>query len=120
MSSVSENTPAAILEGLSEETKRELLQRLAEELGFEVTEHGDPVDPQSDILDVVEAAIRGLQHALLVLQDQFAEGAEPDHTELNRAAESIELVVTELWDAHELLNEIIDAECDGDGCEDDA
>jgi hypothetical protein len=119
MSNANEKNPAEIINSLGDEAKRELLERLADELGFELAEQGDPVNPQSDIVEVLEGAIRGLQNDLGILKAQFAEGAELDFAELNRAAEGLESAMAELSEAHGNLDAVIDSEFDVDDEEED-
>jgi hypothetical protein len=109
MSNADENSPARIIERLGDEAKLELLEALAEELGFNVTES---VDPQSDVVDLIGGVVQSLQAELGSLQAQFAEGAELDYAELVRIAESVESVISELSEAHENLNAVIASEFD--------
>jgi hypothetical protein len=110
---------AHLTEGLDDEAKFELLEHLAEELGFDLSEQAEAVNPQSDILDVIEGAIRNLEEELSALKTQFAEGAELEYETLDQASENIESIVSELFEAHGSLNTLIDSEFDVDDDEEE-
>jgi hypothetical protein len=116
MSTLDNRASADFIDGLDDEGKHEILERLAEELGFQLTE---PVDPQSEIVDVVAGAIRGLQTDLGVLQAQFADGGDLDYTELAGAAERIEAAVEALSEAHGNLMALLESEFELDEYEEE-
>lgn len=114
MSNAIEKNPAHLIEGLGDEAKFQLLEHLAEEFGFDLAEQPEPVNPQSDILDLVEGAMRTLEQDIKVLKAQFAEGIELEYAALDQVSENIESAVSDLLDAHENLNTLIDSEFDLD------
>lgn len=114
MSNTIEKNPVHLIETLGDEAKFQLLEHLAEEFGFDLTEQPEPVNPQSDILDLVDGALRTLQQDIKLLQTQFAEGAELDYAVLDQVSDNFEAVVSDLLEAHENLNTLIDAEFDLD------
>lgn len=119
MSNTNEKNPAHLIEGLADEAKFQLLEHLAEEFGFDLTEQPEPVNPQSDILDLVEGALRTLEQDVKVLKTQFAEGTELEYATLDQVSENLESVVSDLLEAHENLNTLIDSEFDLDEEDDD-
>jgi hypothetical protein len=119
MSNAIEKNPAHLIESLDDEAKFQLLEHLAEEFGFDLTEQPEPVNPQSDILDVVEGVMRTLEKDIKVLKAQFAEGAELEYAVLDQVSDNIESAVSELLEAHENLNTLIDSEFDLDEEDDD-
>jgi len=119
MSNANEMRPTHLIEGLDDETKLELLEHLAEELGYDLSEQGEPVNPQTDIIDLITGAISSLDEDLNVLKTQFGEGSELEYSELDQVAENIESVISELLEAHGNLNAVIHSEFDVDDEEDD-
>ncbi len=119
MSTATDKIPARLVEGLDDEAKFELLEHLADEFGFDLTEQAEPVNPQSDILDLIEGAIRNLQGDLNALKTQFAEGHELEYAELEQVSENIESTISELLEAHSNLDTLIDSEFDMDDEDDD-
>lgn len=111
--------PAQLIEQLDDEAKLELLEHLAEALGYEVNEQAEPVDPESDILEVVTGAILSLQSELDTLKAQFVEDTEPEYEALEQVSDSIESVVSELLEAHSNLLAFIDSVFDVDDEDDD-
>lgn len=119
MSIATEKNPAQLIEGIGDEARLQLLEYLAEEFGFDLTEQAEPVNPQSDILDILQGAINSLKSDLDLLKLQFAEGAELEYSALDQVSENIESTVSELIDAHGNLNALIDTEFDVDDEDDD-
>lgn len=119
MSTATTKIPAQLIEGLDDETKFELLEHLADEFGFDLTEQAEPVNPQSDILDLIEGAIRNLESDLKALKAQFTEGHELEYVELEQVSENIESTISDLLDAHSNLDTLIDSEFDMDDEDDD-
>ncbi len=114
MSIALNNNITLLTEGLDEDAKFELLEHLAGELGFDLTEQAEAVNPQSDILEVIEGAIRNLEVELSTLKTQLAGGAELEYEALDQASENIESVISDLLEAHGNLNTLIDSEFDID------
>lgn len=114
MSNAIEKNPAHLVEGLGDEAKFQLLEHLAEEFGFDLAEQPEPINPKSDILDLVEGVTRTLEQNIKVMKAQFAEGTELEYAALDQVSESIESVVSDLLEAHENLNTLIDSEFDLD------
>jgi hypothetical protein len=119
MSTATNKIPAQLIEGLDDEAKFELLEYLADEFGFDLTEQAEPVNPQSDILDLIEGAIRNLESDLNALKAQFTEGHELEYVELEQVSENIESTISDLLDAHSNLDTLIDSEFDMDDEDDD-
>lgn len=118
MSNAFDKNTTQLVEGLGDEAKFELLEYLAEELGFDLSEQADPVDPQAEIVDLIQGAITNLEADLPVLKAQFVEGAELDYETLDQVSDNIESIVTELLEAHGNLNAFIDSAFDVDEEED--
>src|SRR5512139_3708237 len=109
MSNAFDKNTTQLVESLGDEAKFELLEYLAEELGFDLSEQADPVDPQTEIVDVMQGAVHNLETDLQVLKAQFVEGAELDYETLDQVSDNIESIVTELLEAHSNLNAFIDS-----------
>lgn len=114
MSIAIDKNPAQFIENLDDEAKFELLEQLAEELGYELNEQPDPVDPHTDILEVVDGAILNLQSSRDTLKAQFAETAELEYETLEQVSDTIESVISELLDAHNNVIAFIDSVFDVD------
>lgn len=120
MSIAIDKNPAQFIENLDDETKFELLEHLADELGYELNEQAEPVDPHTDILEIVAGAILNLQSGSDALKAQFAETAELEYETLEQVSDSIESVVSELLEAHSNLIAFIDSVFDVDDEEEDS
>lgn len=105
---MSNKKPTEIIEGLDDEARLDLLEYLAAEFGYNLTDAAD----SQDVIDAVEEVIGSLQKDLATLKVQFAAGGVPEYAELERVAENIGFAIAGLSDAHENLHAVIDAEFD--------